>query len=176
MARTERLAVAAFPTAWGWAAALASAKGLRRLSWPEADEDAAWTALGDWGQASPDPGLGAALVERLNRYFAGEHLSWDLPIDPHGTPFQQDVWRETATIPRGQTRTYGEVARAIGRPASARAVGQALRANPLPLIIPCHRVVGSDGSLCGYGGPQGIPLKAQLLTLEGAVAGPKSAE
>ena len=166
----EHFTAAAFPTPWGWAAALSSASGLRRLSWPEADERSAWEALGAPPNATPDPAFGAALGERLERYFAGEGPSWDQQLDPQGTPFQQAVWDATSAIPPGQRRTYGEIARAIGRPRSARAVGQALRANPIPLLIPCHRVVGSDGSLCGYGGPDGVALKARLLELERAVA------
>ncbi len=165
---------AAFPTSWGWAALLASPKGLQRLSWPQADERSAWEALAAPPNARPDPAFGAALAERLERYFAGEGLSWDQQLDPRGTPFQQAVWGATSAIPPGERRTYGEIARAIGRPRSARPVGQALRANPIPLIIPCHRVVGSDGSLCGYGGPEGVALKARLLELERAAAAGES--
>lgn len=84
--------------------------------------------------------------------------------EPIGTPFQLQVWRAVATIPFGETRTYAEIARVIGRPAATRAVGAANGANPLPLVIPCHRVIGSDGSLTGYGG--GIALKARLLAWE----------
>lgn len=166
----EYLTAAALPTSWGWAAVLASPKGLQRLSWPQADERSAWEALGAPPNATPDLAFGAALAERLERYFAGEGLSWDQKLDPRGTPFQQAVWAATSAIPSGERRTYGEIARAIGRPRSARAVGQALRANPIPLLIPCHRVVGSDGSLCGYGGPDGVALKARLLELERAFA------
>ena len=166
----EHLTAAAFPTSWGWAAVLTSPKGVQRLNWPQADERLALEALGALPNATPDPALGVALAERLERYFAGEGLSWDQQLDPQGTPFQQAVWGATSAIPPGERRTYGEIARTVGRPRSARAVGQALRANPIPLLIPCHRVVGSDGSLCGYGGPDGVALKARLLELERAVA------
>lgn len=87
-----------------------------------------------------------------------------LPLDLRGTPFQRLVWDAVAAIPRGETRSYGEVARAIGRPAAARAVGAANGANPLPVVIPCHRLVGADGRLAGYGG--GLDLKRRLLALE----------
>jgi O-6-methylguanine DNA methyltransferase len=85
----------------------------------------------------------------------------------HGTPFQLQVWQELRRIPYGETRTYGEIARAIGHPGAARAVGAANGANPIAIIVPCHRVIGSDGALTGYGG--GLPTKAWLLSLEGAI-------
>ena len=92
--------------------------------------------------------------------------TFDLPLSPGGTPFQRQVWEALTAIPYGETRTYGEVAAAIGRPRAVRAVGQADHRNPLPILIPCHRVVGADGSLTGYAG--GLALKRALLALEGA--------
>ncbi|MDI6857117.1 MAG: methylated-DNA--[protein]-cysteine S-methyltransferase [Dehalococcoidia bacterium] len=106
--------------------------------------------------------------ELLRRYASGEAVSFDLPLDlTGGTPFQQAVWRALMEIPRGETRSYRWVAERVGRPGAARAVGQAVGANPLPFVVPCHRVIGGDGGLCGFGG--GLPLKKRLLELEGAL-------
>lgn len=102
----------------------------------------------------------------LARYFAGELQSFSLPLQPHGTPFQQAVWHQLLQIPYGQTRTYGELAKALGKPGAARAVGMANHRNPISILIPCHRVIGADGSLTGYGG--GLDMKRFLLQLEGA--------
>ncbi len=106
-------------------------------------------------------------ADELRRYFAGERIQFSCPLDMHGTPFQLQVWQELCRIPYGETRTYGEIARAIGYPGAARAVGAANGANPIAIIVPCHRVIGSDGALTGYGG--GLPTKAWLLSLEGAI-------
>lgn len=99
-------------------------------------------------------------------------MEFTFAIVPHGTAFDHAVWREVATIPYGSTATYGEIARRIGRPGAARAVGHANGRNPIPLVIPCHRVVAAGGKLGGYGG--GLPLKRQLLALEqrGSPVGP----
>jgi methylated-DNA-[protein]-cysteine S-methyltransferase len=107
-------------------------------------------------------------IEQLGEYFAGERRDFDLELDPHGTDFERAVWAQLLEIPYGETASYGAVARAIGRPDRARAVGAANGRNPLPIVIPCHRVIGADGSLVGYGG--GLDLKRRLLELEsGAV-------
>ena len=103
-------------------------------------------------------------MDELRRYFAGEYVQFACPLDLYGTPFQVAVWQEMFRIPYGETRSYGELARAVGRPAAARAVGAASAANPVAIIVPCHRVVGSNGSLTGYGG--GLPTKEWLLALE----------
>jgi methylated-DNA-[protein]-cysteine S-methyltransferase len=118
---------------------------------------------------------GAAIVEDASRtaevrrqlaeYFAGERHEFDLRLAPEGTPFELAVWTELAKIPFGETRSYGEIARALGRPDAARAVGRANGANPIPIVVPCHRVIGADGSLTGFGG--GLDVKARLLELEG---------
>jgi len=106
-------------------------------------------------------------LRQLADYFAGARHSFDLPLDPRGTPFQRLVWEAVAAIPRGETRTYGDIARAIGR-AAARAVGAANGANPLPILIPCHRLVGANGDLIRYGRHGGgLDLKLRLLALEG---------
>lgn len=103
-------------------------------------------------------------IRQLREYLAGRLADFDLPLAPEGTPFQQQVWRAVAAIPYGETRSYGEIARGIGRADAVRAVGAANGQNPLPIVIPCHRVIGSDGRLTGYGG--GLPLKKRLLALE----------
>jgi methylated-DNA-[protein]-cysteine S-methyltransferase len=106
----------------------------------------------------------AETIRQLREYFAGKRDEFDLPLAPEGTEFQQEVWRAVAAIPYGETRSYGEIARQIGKADAVRAVGAANGQNPLPIVIPCHRVIGSDGRLTGYGG--GLPLKKRLLELE----------
>jgi methylated-DNA-[protein]-cysteine S-methyltransferase len=103
---------------------------------------------------------------QLAEYLAGERDEFDLPLAPRGTEFERRVWQGLGAIPYGETRSYAEVARSIGHPAACRAVGRANGRNPIAVVIPCHRVIGSDGSLTGYGG--GLDLKRFLLDLEGA--------
>jgi methylated-DNA-[protein]-cysteine S-methyltransferase len=105
-------------------------------------------------------------VRQLRAYFEGRLRRFDLPLEPRGTPFQQRVWGELRKIPYGRTVSYGELAARIGRPTACRAVGAANGRNPLPILVPCHRVVGARGELTGFGG--GLPLKAALLRLERA--------
>ena len=112
---------------------------------------------------APTP-LSDQVRARLDRYFDGQAEPFDLPIEPAGTPFQRDVWARLREIPRGETVSYGEVADALGRPRAVRAVGAAVGANPLAIVVPCHRVVGSDGRLTGYAG--GVWRKRRLLELE----------
>lgn len=104
--------------------------------------------------------------EQLAEYFLGRRRRFDLPLNPTGTEFQLSVWWGLAEIPYGETLSYGELARQVGRPRAVRAVGAANGANPLPILLPCHRVIGADGSLTGFGG--GLPAKLSLLELEGA--------
>jgi methylated-DNA-[protein]-cysteine S-methyltransferase len=109
-------------------------------------------------------------TEQLQEYFAGARKRFDLPLDlTRLTPFQLSVLQTARGIPPGSVRTYGQVARTLGKPKASRAVGQALGRNPIPIVIPCHRVIASDGSLCGYGGGGGLESKRFLLQLEGAV-------
>lgn len=108
----------------------------------------------------------APFVEQFAAYFAGRLRRFDLPLAATGTPFQQAVWQALCDIPYGETRSYGDIARAIGKPNAVRAVGAANGRNPLSIIIPCHRVIGQNGSLTGYAG--GLPIKQALLTLERA--------
>lgn len=110
----------------------------------------------------------AAVRDQVEEYFAGERRTFDLELAPDGTDFQREVWDGLLTIPFGQISSYGELAARLGRPGASRAVGAANGANPIGLIIPCHRVVGQDRSLTGYGG--GIPIKAALLAHEGVLA------
>ncbi|HEV8635155.1 MAG TPA: methylated-DNA--[protein]-cysteine S-methyltransferase [Chloroflexota bacterium] len=114
----------------------------------------------------PDDGRNAAAARQLAEYARGERRSFDLPLEPRGTDFQRRVWTAVAAVPHGRTVTYREIARRVGQPRSVRAVGAANGANPLPIVIPCHRVVGADGQLHGYAG--GLALKRRLLGLEGA--------
>lgn len=109
----------------------------------------------------------AAVRRQLDEFFAGKRQRFDLDLAFEGTEFQQQVWTMLARIPYGQTWSYGELAKRIGRPKAVRAVGLANGANPLPIVLPCHRVIGADGSLTGYGG--GMPAKRLLLELEGAL-------
>ncbi len=102
--------------------------------------------------------------EELQEYFAGRRRDFDLPLAPRGTEFQRLVWDALRAIPYGETRSYGQIAAAVGRPRACRAVGLANNRNPIAIIVPCHRVVGADGTLTGYAG--GLPVKAALLTLE----------
>jgi methylated-DNA-[protein]-cysteine S-methyltransferase len=106
------------------------------------------------------------VARQLDEYFAGMRATFDLPLAPAGTPFQLRVWAELSRIPQGTTVTYGELARRVGHPGAARAVGAAVARNPISIVVPCHRVVGSDGTLTGYAG--GVARKAFLLALERA--------
>jgi methylated-DNA-[protein]-cysteine S-methyltransferase len=117
--------------------------------------DAAWRE---------DPAPFTAAVAQLGEYFAGERRTFDLPLAPEGTAFQRRVWAGLTAIPYGETTSYAALAEAIGHPGSARAVGAANGANPLAIVVPCHRVVGADGALTGYAG--GLDAKRNLLTLE----------
>ena len=114
----------------------------------------------------PDDALLRRAAEQLHAYFAGEALAFDVPLDLQGTPFQRSVWKALLEIPAGETRSYGAIAAALGSASAVRAVGGAVGRNPVSVIVPCHRVVGSDGSLTGYAG--GVDRKRALLELEHA--------
>jgi methylated-DNA-[protein]-cysteine S-methyltransferase len=109
-------------------------------------------------------GILSETARQLEAYFARRLQDFDLAFDPRGTPFQVDVWRTLRKIPYGVTWSYADLARRIGRPDAVRAVGAANGRNPLPIVVPCHRVIGSDGKLVGFGG--GLPIKRWLLDLE----------
>lgn len=116
----------------------------------------------DWQESSRGPVAQAA--RQLREYFAGARTEFDLPLAPEGTEFQRSVWRRLQEIPYGETISYGELARRVGNPKASRAVGAANGQNPIPIVIPCHRVIGANGKLTGFGG--GLPTKEALLTLE----------
>ena len=154
-------ATATIPSPTGDLTLIASDAGLAAILW---DDDAAMQARYAPRRADPDHPVIAAAVSQLEEYFAGTRTTFDLPLDPVGTEFQRDVWRALLTIPYGETRSYADIARAIGRPTATRAVGAANGRNPLPIVTPCHRVIGSNGTLTGFGG--GLPNKQLLLALE----------
>lgn len=144
----------------------ADAQGLRHIEFPSNRhpvDRAGWVPGAD--------GIAADIIEttsrQLHEYFDGTRRDFDLPLAPEGTAFQCEVWRTLATIPYGETWSYRDLAHAIGKPAAVRAVGAANGRNPLPIVLPCHRVIGADGSLTGFGG--GLPIKEALLRLEGAL-------
>lgn len=124
-------------------------------------------ALPDWARPGgpEDPAALRWATAQLDEYLAGARRVFQLPLDIRGTPFQRRAWSVVAQIPYGHTMTYGEVAARLGQPGAARAVGAAMGQNPLPIVIPCHRVVGAQGRLVGYAG--GLPLKVALLAQEG---------
>ncbi len=120
-----------------------------------------------WPQATKHPVLVKA-IRQLDEYFAGKRSDFDLPLDLHGgTAFQQSVWAALLKIPSGATTSYGDLSGRIGKPSAVRAVGAAVGRNPVSIVVPCHRVLGSDGSLTGYAG--GLERKSALLQLEGAL-------
>jgi O-6-methylguanine DNA methyltransferase len=110
-----------------------------------------------------------AYARELEEYFAGKRREFSFALDLRGTDFQLACWRALLVIPFGETRSYGDIARAVGKPQGFRAVGMANNRNPVAIVVPCHRVIGSDGTLCGYGG--GLDVKRKLLELEGALTG-----
>jgi methylated-DNA-[protein]-cysteine S-methyltransferase len=136
------------------------ARTVRRISFPRrgkaVEPEPGW-------QASDHGPVGDA-IRQLREYFSGRRTTFDLPLGPEGTAFQRTVWRGLQDIPYGATISYGELARRIGNPKASRAVGAANGANPLPIVIPCHRVINADGGLGGFGG--GLPIKRALLALE----------
>ena len=122
--------------------------------------------VADWREG--DNAILQAARMQLEEYFAGTRTSFELPLAPHGTAFQKEVWHALADIAYGQTISYAQLAQRVGKPSAMRAVGAANGRNPLPIVLPCHRVIGADGSLTGFGG--GLPTKQFLLELEGALA------
>ena len=138
--------------------------GLRLIDFPSPRHPMA--QLSDWSEGSN--AILTAAREQLEEYFSGTRKQFDLPLAPQGTPFQTEVWHTLATIPYGETISYAQLAQRVGKPTAMRAVGAANGRNPLPIVLPCHRVIGADGSLTGFGG--GLPTKQFLLELEGALA------
>lgn len=162
----EKLEYTTLNTVMGWVGILASAKGLTATTLPQTSEGEAWRLLGTGvNQAVRSPARFADLSERLKAYFSGEQTSFPDELDLSGaSPFQARVWQATRLIPYGETRSYLQIAIRLRRRRAARAVGHALSKNPLPIIIPCHRVIASNGGLGGFSG--GLEMKRQLLRLE----------
>jgi O-6-methylguanine DNA methyltransferase len=150
----------------GWAGhvfrVLSSAKGVRFLALSDTPFGTLEKRLR--ARIVPDDSVNDRVLEQLHQYFRGERRVFELPLDLRGTVFQQAVWTALCAIPYGESKTYGQIAAAVGRPGAARAVGQAAAANPIPIIVPCHRMIGASGQLVGFGG--GLPLKEKLLMLE----------
>lgn len=142
---------------------VASEQGLAAVLWPD---DPPGRVRLDVAEEAPDHPTIREAERQLAEYFAGRRIEFDLPLDPSGTPFQQKVWGALRSIPFGETRTYAEVATQIGHPGAARAVGAASGRNPLSIVAPCHRVVGTRGELTGFAG--GLEVKARLLAFERA--------
>jgi len=136
--------------------------------WFEHGRDA---ARGDPSLVAGRSGLLDRARSQLEEYFAGSRRQFELPLEPRGTEFQRRVWKQLLTIGYGETTTYGALARDLGDAQASRAVGLANGSNPIPIVIPCHRVIGADGSLTGFGG--GLPIKRALLDLENAAAQPR---
>lgn len=141
---------------------LSSERGLRYLDLHPTAFETLETKL--HARILPDDAQNKTVLDEIHAYLRGELRAFDISIDLRGTEFQKDVWNAIARIPYGETLTYGELAVIVEHPAATRAVGQATGANPVPIVIPCHRVVGSSGNLIGFGG--GLPLKERLLGLE----------
>lgn len=160
----DRLTEMSLVTPIGRLRIIASRRGLVAVLWPD-------DRAGRVRFAAPLEGSSDILDEaaaQIAAYFDRRLRRFDVPLDLRGTPFQQSVWRALTTIPYGETRSYRDLANAIGQPSACRAVGAANGRNPLSIIVPCHRVIGSAGSLTGFAG--GLAVKHHLLTLEGALA------
>lgn len=159
--------VRVFGTPWGWVRVAGGARGLIETSLPAEEKPPGAASDGAAAPGSVVEELLERAQEQLGQYLAGQRRQFDLPLDlSQGTAFQQRVWAACAQIPYGETVSYRELARRAGLPGRARGVGQAMARNPLPLVVPCHRVVGADGRLVGFGG--GLALKRRLLALERA--------
>ena len=135
-------------------------QAVRRIDFPKDGKPG--TPQPEWTESARGPVCQA--MKQLREYFAGKRADFDLPLAPEGTEFQRTVWRNLQDIPYGETISYGELAKRVGNPKASRAVGAANGQNPIPIVIPCHRVIGANGKLTGFGG--GLPTKEALLALE----------
>ena len=164
--RTKRLPEKLYASTVSWEGwvfqVLSSARGIRWLDLHPTTFEVLEEKLR--ARIVPDDQQNERALTEIHAYLRGELREFTIPVDLRGTEFQCDVWNAIAKIPYGQTTSYGELASSINRPKATRAVGQATGANPVPIIIPCHRVIGSSGSLTGFGGV--LPLKERLLGLE----------
>ena len=160
---------AVLPTCMGWVGVLGSEKGIRTLALPQPSPQQAVEKLQPQArEAELAPARFEALRQQLEAYFAGEAMAFDQELDLEGAPaFFLRAWAACRSISRGETRSYAWLAAQAGNPRAVRAAGQAMAHNPVAIITPCHRVIASDGSLCGFGG--GLGLKQRLLDLERAV-------
>ena len=169
MSKDMRVAIDSCQTACGWVGIAISPSGLLALTLPEPTQERALQPLLEhWGkgQRYDDPRLDD-LKTKLQHYFDGQRVVFDEVLDLSGaTDFQRRVWSAVRDIPYGETLSYGQVAHQAGSPGAARAVGRAMATNPVPIVVPCHRVIGSDGGLRGFGG--GLDLKRRLLDMERA--------
>jgi O-6-methylguanine DNA methyltransferase len=169
----EKLKFDVMKTSWGYVAAAASRKGIRHLILPRSAKQVAFEDLctelrGEELLPDEQHPLLTKLAAQLRNYFQGRVVEFSCKLDYNiATPFQREVWGITRTIGYGFTRHYGWIAERLGDPGSPRAVGQALGANPLPLVIPCHRVIAANGGLGGFSG--GVEMKSRLLKLEGVI-------
>ena len=164
--RTKRLPEKLYASTVSWEGwtfrVLSSAAGLRWIDLTGTPMDVLGKRLS--AKIVPDDEPNHAAIRELHEYLKGERQGFDLSLDLRGTPFQLSVWNALKAIPYGQTTSYGAIAEHVDRPRAVRAVGQAVGANPVAIVLPCHRVIGSSGNLTGYAG--GLPLKERLLALE----------
>ena len=162
----EELNYTIFETSLGWMGILASKVGLLAVTLPQTTRQQALDSLGEKAKnAILSPEVFSNLAENFQAYYSGKKTNFSDKLDfSCATPFQRQVWEATRLIPYGETRSYGWVARQMGKPQAARAVGQAVGKNPFLIVVPCHRVIASDGSLGGFGG--GLEIKQALLELE----------
>jgi len=153
-----------FPTTWGWCGVAATATGVSRVILPQPTRQPVWRLLA--GESGRNAELAEVAAQQLRQYFQRRRRHFTVPVDISALPaFSRRLLAACATIPWGDTRSYGQLAAQVGLPGAARAVGQALGRNPVPILIPCHRVIRADGSLGGFGA--GLEMKRRLLELEG---------
>jgi len=168
--KPKALTFAVCKTCQGWVGVIGSSNGLKKVILPLKSKEAVLDEIAGYGCEAENQNNTdfVDLTDKIRHYFGGEPVEFADKLDLSGTTrFQQSVWQTVRNIPRGETRSYGWVADQLGLPGSARAVGQALGKNPLPIVIPCHRVINSNGKLGGFGG--GLEIKKFLLKLEQSV-------
>lgn len=158
-----------FQTTLGWMGVVGAEKGIRKIILPyPSSKDVEAEIIGRFPDSLRDDGTLQPLTKTLAAYYRGKRLSQDIPLDwSEGTDFSKAVWQATQSIPWGEVRTYQWISLLLKKPRSFRAVGGALGRNPFPIVIPCHRVIRSDGALGGFSAPTGIRLKRKMLELEG---------
>lgn len=165
--KVNTLTFAVCDTSLGWMGIVGSPNGIKKVILPLKSKEAVLGRISGCGYkvVNPNNTYFSDLTDRLSRYFDGKPVDFADKLDLSGaTRFQQNVWRTIRNIPRGETRSYAWVAKQLGLPKAARAVGQALKRNPLPIVVPCHRIISSDGTLGGFSG--GVKIKKLLLQLE----------